>query len=69
MDKTGSLIPGGGDDETSTKSLVVPMEAAMQHDYNKHSMAELLDNLQGKIMNPLLKSKKVPYLCNYKFLH
>ncbi|XP_056688703.1 uncharacterized protein [Spinacia oleracea] len=58
MDKTGSLIPGGGDDETSTKSLVVPMEAAMQHDYNKHSMAELLDNLQGKIMNPLLKSKK-----------
>ncbi|KAL2945475.1 DNA repair-scaffolding protein [Bienertia sinuspersici] len=61
MDRPSTVSLEGCDGETSKSnlsSLALPMEAALQHDHHRHSMAELLDNRQGKIRVLELKSKK-----------
>lgn len=47
--KTSLAVSGSCDGEILKLSLELPTEAAIQHDHHRHSMAELLDNLQGKI--------------------
>uniref|UniRef100_A0A803MPI3 Uncharacterized protein n=1 Tax=Chenopodium quinoa TaxID=63459 RepID=A0A803MPI3_CHEQI len=56
IDKISPVLLGGSD--VGTSSLALPLEAAIEHDNHRRSMAELLDNLQGNTSNPILKPKK-----------
>ncbi|XP_021763099.1 uncharacterized protein LOC110727840 [Chenopodium quinoa] len=56
IDKICPVLLGGSD--AGTSSLALPLEAAIEHDNHRRSMAELLDNLQGNTSNPIFKPKK-----------
>lgn len=62
IDYTSSVQPEKCDGKTSKSSRALSLEAAVQQDHHRHSMAERFDNLRGNNTNLLFKSKKVLYL-------
>ncbi|XP_057549715.1 uncharacterized protein LOC130827861 isoform X2 [Amaranthus tricolor] len=58
IDYTSLLQPEKCDGKTSKSSLALQLEAVVQQDHHRHSMAERFDNLRGRNTNLLFKSKK-----------